>query len=99
MSDQMKMVKVDLQQFLVDHLKLWKDEGIPAPLNELQSIQSWLYTFGAHGQEETLNRMRQRMLILQAAAEAVHAQGEAFEDEVGIYEKRSHEDAIKAKTR
>ena len=77
-----------IDTFLTDHLKLWKDEGIPAPCNELQSIQAWLACLGRHGQKETASRMRARMLLLMRVANELHEQGSKVEDEAGIYENR-----------
>lgn len=75
-------------EFLIAHLKLWKDEGIPAPANELQSIQAWLACLGAHGAEETANRMRIRMTLLMRAAMDLHTSGVEAEDAAGIYTNR-----------
>jgi hypothetical protein len=77
-----------LDKFLTDHLRLWKDEGVPAPLNELKSIEVWLSCLGHHGVEETKNRMRARMLMLGKAAYALNDQGPEAEDEAGIYDNR-----------
>lgn len=73
-------------KFLIDHLKLWKQEGIPAPINELNSIAGWLEFLGKHGEEATKTTMRTRMLLLMTAASDLHKSGK--EDEFGIYENR-----------
>lgn len=77
-----------LDNFLTDHLRMWKDEGIEAPLNELQSIQAWLSCLGQHGLEETKNRMRARMLLLMKTANNLHVAGPEAEAEAGIYDNR-----------
>ena len=74
--------------FLEEHLKLWKDSGVPAPANELQSIQTWLKHLGQHGDLETRNVMRTRMLLLINAAQKLHEKGPEAEDKAGIYEHR-----------
>lgn len=75
-------------KFLNDHLKLWMDSVVLAPLNEAQSIQAWLRVLGEHGAEETKNRMRARMLLLAEAARKLYEAGPEAEDEAGIYENR-----------
>lgn len=77
-----------LDNFLTKHLKLWKDEGVPAPMNELQSIAAWLSVLGSHGVEETKERMRARMLLLMHAANDLDKAGPAAVEEAGIYEHR-----------
>lgn len=84
-----------VDKFLTDNLKLWKDEGVPAPMNELQSIAAWLRCLGEHGQEETISRMRARMVLLMNAANDLHDAGPEAEDAAGIYERRSREEASK----
>lgn len=76
------------RDFLVKHLKLWKDAGIPAPANELQSIQGWLRYLGQHGAEETKSAMRKRMVLLMQAANDLYKEGPEAEDAVGIYDNR-----------
>lgn len=76
------------EKFLTDHLRMWKDEGIPAPLNELQSIAAWLSCLGEHGAESTMDRMRARMLLLMNAANELHAAGPEAEAAAGIYDNR-----------
>lgn len=76
------------RQFLLDHLRMWEDSGIPAPVNELQSIQSWLKYLGEHGAEETKSAMRKRMVLLMQAANELHEQGREAEDAAGIYDNR-----------
>lgn len=75
-------------KFLVEHLKFWEDSGIPAPANELQSIRAWLTCLAEHGAEETMTRMRSRMVLLMGAANDLHEAGPEAEDEVGIYDNR-----------
>lgn len=70
------------------HLKLWADSGIPAPANEVNSIQGWLRFLGSHTKEETLSTMRQRMVLLMQAANEVYAEGPSVEDAIGIYDNR-----------
>lgn len=79
---------IEKHDFLLQHLKMWKDEGVPAPLNELQSIQTWLSCLGTHGEEETKNRMHNRLLLLMTAAKELHKLGRIAEDAVGIYDNR-----------
>jgi hypothetical protein len=67
-------------EFLLQHLKMWKDLGIPAPLNELQSIEAWLQHLGRYGLEETKRVMRVRMVLLMSAANALHSKGPEAED-------------------
>jgi hypothetical protein len=80
------MTKPD--SFLTDHLRMWKDEGVPAPVNELQSIAAWLRTLGELGAEKTIEAMRSRMLLLMEAAQELHNAGPAGEAAAGIYDKR-----------
>ena len=81
--------KVDT--FLAEHLRLWKDEGVPAPVNELQSIHAWLGCLARNGKDDTVARMRARMLLLTKAANALHAEGPEAEDAAGIYDRRPRE--------
>lgn len=76
------------RDFLQAHLKLWKDSGIPAPANELQSIQGWLQYLGRHGAEETKSAMRKRMILLMQEAHTLYDEGPEAEDAAGIYEHR-----------
>lgn len=78
-----------IDSFLSKHLRLWKDEGVPSPSNELQSIQAWLSCLGQHGKDETANRMRARMVLLANAANTLHKAGREAEDAAGIYDQRS----------
>lgn len=78
----------EYDKLMADHLRIWKDSGVPAPLNELQSIQAWLQTLGEHGAEETMNRMRARMIMLMKAANELHKAGPEAEDAAGIYDNR-----------
>ena len=75
-------------KFLTDHLKLWEDLGIPAPVNELQSIYTWLGHLSQHGAEKTMETMRTRMLLLMRAANDLHDEGPAAEKAAGIYDNR-----------
>lgn len=82
-------VTIELPGYLSDHLKMWKDSGVPAPLNELQSIAAWLRTTGeVKDMKELQNRMRQRMLLLMKAANGVYEAGPYAEECAGIYENR-----------
>ena len=76
----------EYDEFLAGHLKLWKDEGVPAPANELQSIQAWLSCLGNNGLEETKKRMRARMMLLMREANKINQLGTEVEDEIGIYD-------------
>jgi len=78
-----------VDRFLTDHLRLWKDLGVPAPVNELQSIQAWLRHLGEHGPEKTKHAMRGRMTLLTKASIELHKAGPEAEDAAGIYNERS----------
>ena len=75
-------------KWLTDHLRLWKDEGVDAPLNELQSIAAWLRYLGEHGEKKTKETMRARMLLLMNASIDLHDQGPEAEAAAGIYDNR-----------
>ncbi len=77
-----------LKPYLIKHLKLWKDEGMDAPTNELQSIQCWLSCLCQHGAEETIRRMRSRIILLGNAANRLHNEGREAEEAAGIYANR-----------
>lgn len=77
-----------MKDYLYEHLKLWKDSGIPAPKNELESIATWLRYLGMHGEEETKNAMRNRMILLMEASKELYAKGPEVEDIIGIYDNR-----------
>lgn len=79
---------MSVDKFLTDNLRMWKDEGIPAPLNELQSIAAWLQCLGEHGLEGTKTRMRARMALLMGAAADLRNEGREAEDAAGIYDNR-----------
>jgi len=66
-------IEIGLEDFLIEHLKMWKDEGVPAPVNELQSIAAWLRESG-HGLKEMQDKMRRRMLLLMKTAGALDEQ-------------------------
>jgi hypothetical protein len=74
--------------YVRSHLKLWKESGVDAPVNEGNSIQAWLRFLGGHSKEETLNTMRIRMLKLMNAAQEVYDLGPEAEDALGIYDNR-----------
>ena len=74
--------------WLVEHLKMWKDSGIPAPLNELQSIAGWLRLSGTTTMDELQDIMRKRMILLMDASVELHEEGRAMEDIAGIYDNR-----------
>lgn len=74
--------------WLVEHLKMWKESGIPAPLNELQSIAAWLRASGSMTKEELQSAMRARMILLMQASQELHAEGREMEDLAGIYDNR-----------
>lgn len=77
-----------VDQFLIDNLKLWKDEGMPAPMNELQSIAAWLRCLGNFGEKETGSRMRTRMALLMKASNELADLGEETVKAAGIYDRR-----------
>ena len=81
-----KTAKFD--RFLTDNLRMWKDSGIPAPKNEIQSIHAWMGMLREQGQEETLKRMAARLVLLDRAARQLNALGPETEDEAGIYDER-----------
>lgn len=66
-------IEIDLEDFLIDHLKMWKDEGVPAPVNELQSIATWLRE-SSYGLKQMQDKMRMRMLLLMKTANALDEQ-------------------------
>ena len=74
--------------FLVEHLKLWKDSGVPAPANELQSIAAWLRASASLTKEELQSRMRLRMILLMDASIDLYKEGREAEDIAGIYDNR-----------
>ncbi len=76
------------RKYLCEHLIMWMDEGIPAPLNEAQSIQSWLSYLSSHTKEETMDTMRKRMILLGKTASDIYEKGREAEKEVGIYKNR-----------
>ena len=83
-----KIMSDAADKFLTDHLRIWKDEGIEAPLNELQSIAAWLRCLGEHGAEETKARMRARMILLMNASQDLYDAGPEAEAKAGIYDNR-----------
>lgn len=76
----------DFDQHLADHLKMWKDSGIEAPKNELQSIAAWLRYLGMEGEEKTKETMRTRMVLLMNAVNKIAEQGSKAEVAAGIYD-------------
>jgi hypothetical protein len=76
---------------LYAYLVFWKELNIPAPLNELQSIQGWLRYLGEHGLGATKSAMRKRMILLQNAAMDLHEAGKEAEDKAGIYQNVSRD--------
>jgi hypothetical protein len=76
---------------LYAYLVFWKELNIPAPLNELQSIQGWLRHLGEHGLGATKSAMRKRMILLQNAAMDLHEAGKEAEDKAGIYQNVSRD--------
>ena len=87
--DLVKEGKEAVDKFLADHLRMWKDEGVPAPVNEIQSIHAWWGMLKTHGEEETKKRMAARLILLQNAAEDLNARGPEAEAEAGIYDNRA----------
>ena len=80
--------KPEFDEFLTDHLRMWKDSGVPAPVNEVASIQAWMGTLKHKGAEETLRCMGARLVLLNRAAQELHAAGPEAEAEAGIYDNR-----------
>lgn len=76
----------EFDRFLTDNLRMWKASSIPAPLNEIQSIHAWMGMIYEKGPEETLKTMAARLVLLNRAAQELHAQGPAAEKAAGIYE-------------
>lgn len=75
-------------KFLTDHLRFWKESGIRAPLNEIQSIHAWMNQLKDKGAEETLRRMAARLVLLNRAAIELHELGHDAEKEAGIYDNQ-----------
>lgn len=84
--------KDSINEMLYKHLVLWKRSGVPAPVNELQSIQGWLRHLGDYGLEKTKSAMRKRMVLLQNASVDLFKKGPSEEDKVGIYKNISREE-------
>lgn len=74
--------------FLVEHLKMWKDSGVPGPVNELQSIAAWLRLSGTCDKKELQSIMRKRLILLMDASQDLHKEGREAEDIAGIYDNR-----------
>lgn len=75
-------------KFLTDHLIMWKESGVPAPLNELQSIAAWLRASADKTKEELQTIMRTRMILLMKASQELFEEGMEAEDIAGIYNNR-----------
>lgn len=75
------------KSFLLPFLRMWKDEGLSAPVNELQSISAWLYK-SCDGLEPLKSAMRARMLLLMRAADQLNDEGLEAEIKAGIYDNR-----------
>lgn len=84
--------EIEYKDLVRAHLKLWAESNIPAPENELQSIQAWLRFSGSHTKEEIQNAMRKRMVLLMEAAQEVYDEGPEEEDRLGIYDNRPEMD-------
>ena len=80
--------KPEFDEFLTKHLRLWKDSGISAPQNEIQSIHAWMGTLRDEGYDETLKRMAARLVMLNRAAQELHEAGPEAETAAGIYDNR-----------
>jgi len=78
--------KPEFDAFLTDNLRMWKASGIPAPLNEIQSINAWMERLKDVGAEETLKSMAARLVLLNRAAQELHAAGPEAEKTAGIYD-------------
>lgn len=83
---QLETKQIEKYDFLNEHLKCWMDEGIPAPVNELQSISAWLSE--SSDVEQMQNKMRNRMLLLMHQVERLYEAGPMAEQEAGIYNNR-----------
>ncbi len=81
-------VTIRVPGFVAAHLKMWEDSGVPAPLNELQSIAAWLRYLGQNGADETKKAMRNRILILMKAANNIYEAGPYVEELAEIYKNR-----------
>lgn len=77
-----------MDKFLTDNLRMWKDLGIPAPLNELQSIDAWQRYLMDNGAEATIDAMVKRKTLLIEAANALAEAGPEAEAAAGIYDNR-----------
>lgn len=77
-----------MKEYLREHLILWKDSGIPAPANELQSIAGWLQFLGEHGEAKTKDAMNKRIILLEQAAIELYEEGPEAEAAAGIYKNR-----------
>lgn len=88
LKDGVNAKTADYKDYVRAHLKFWAESGVPAPENEIQSIQSWLRYSGGHTKEEMQDTMRQRLILLGKEAQAVYAEGPEAEDAIGIYDNR-----------
>lgn len=79
---------VDFKDLIRAHLCFWAESKIPAPENEIQSIQAWLKFSGTNTKEQMQTAMRQRLLLLAKEAQNVYNEGPDEEDRIGIYNKR-----------
>lgn len=77
----------EVESFLRSHLKMWMDSGIPAPLNELQSISGWLRT-SAEGMRPMQMAMRNRIILLLREVAKLSNEGIEAEIREGIYDER-----------
>lgn len=80
--------EVEFKDLLRAHLRFWKESNVPAPENEVQSIQAWLRFAGMHTKEEYLNSLRMRLMLLMNAATELYNEGPEAEDAAGIYNNR-----------
>jgi hypothetical protein len=81
-------VTINVPSYISKYLKMWQDSGIPAPLNELQSMAGWLRYLGENGVEKTKETMQKRMLILMEVAGGIHDAGPYVEELAEIYKNR-----------
>jgi len=94
---------VEDEDWLAEHLRMWKKSGIEAPRNELQSIHAWLVTLGDEGAEKTKEIMRTRMILLMNAVNDLAEKGSEAEVKAGIYDndlealrKRAYNEGVEA---
>lgn len=93
LKDGVNAKTADYKDYVKAHLKFWAESGVPAPENEIQSIQAWLRYSARHTKEEIQDTWRQRLILLEQAAQEVYAAGPDEEDRIGIYDNRPDMDS------